>query len=229
MSELKGLGTKEFSGHDPAQPRISERLYSDRATERVLLRLQQEARHKLRARKMLSLVSLGSTLAAVFSAAFVAVSALNIEYAPFIILVAAGILSSSIANFFKGQLEDEVDVELETRRRDDERFQLVREWNAFEKISRGGVAKQSRRNHDSSLSDLLAELSENGTIGKVDGDVIHEALKRRNLIVHSGTSGLARSEELLLQERLSEINRLLLSKARASEERVRAIKENSTR
>lgn len=189
----------------------SESLYSDTLIERVLQRQAQGAKINARRRVLLSATS-SVAMAASASAMFIVITDVASLSGMDILITAVALLGLLIAIVLKflGEKDREArDLAREIYHLDDERVKLIREWIAFESLSRRIAERNGPANMSKSLIDIIESLSEDKIIGELDTSILKVSIKSRNEIVHTGQSSLSRSEEALLQERLSDINKRL--------------------
>lgn len=193
-----------------------ETVYSDIIADRLSYVKAQEARTRARRRIQLSAMSavaLAASTLAVFSLVFETLSLTISNLAP-LIMALLGVLVSIVTLFFRDRDRERQNLHREIYHIDTEKMQLIREWIAFESISRKIVSPSHGRNSPIRLSDIIDYLSSHGIIGELDRGILLASLRSRNEIVHTGESGLSPSEENLLLERLSDINRTLFNELR---------------
>jgi hypothetical protein len=189
-------------------------LYSDRLSENFLKRREEAARQRSQRRIYLSALSaVALSVSASFSFIFLT-DRLEVPIGDLLPMLAAlaSIFVAIVSIFFREREREKDNLKREIYHLDDERVRLVREWIAFESLSRQFVDREGRPNAPTSLIEIIQILSDRGVIGEIDTGILAASLKSRNQIVHTGESSLSRSEEALLQERLSEINERLFTK-----------------
>lgn len=191
-------------------------IYNDHLVDRMMLLREREARLKSQRRIYFSAVTAVALFISVFATFFTLINTLSIPFKELLPLSAAfiGFLVAILALFFRERERVRDDLKYEIYHLDFGKMRLVREWIAFESLSRKIISKSSRSNADLSLAKVIDLLSSEGIIGDIDKGILLACLKSRNGIVHTGESGLSASEEDLLQNRLSEINEALFRKLR---------------
>ncbi len=183
-------------------------LYSDDLTDRLLEIKAQEARRRVDRSLTLSAATAVGLSVSVFSSFYVFVEFipdLNDQLLPLSASL-IGALVAIFSIFFRAKEHARRDLSQEIYHLDDEKMRLIREWIAFERLSKVYVESELRQNAQQGLSETIEVLSASGIIGEIDKGILISALKSRNSIVHTGSSGLSPSEEILLQGRLSAIN-----------------------
>lgn len=183
-------------------------LYSDDITDRLLEIKTQEARKRF---SRLLYLSAATTLGLLLSVSSIFVvfvdfipNATDLQIPLSISLI--GAMVAILALFFREKEHATRDLRREIYHLDDEKMRLIREWIAFERLSKAYIESELRQNNQPGLSETIECLFANDILGEIDRGILISALKSRNSIVHTGNSGLSSSEEILLQGRLSEIN-----------------------
>lgn len=195
-------------------------IFSDKIADRILDRKRHEALQRSKRRVYLTAVT---SMSLVGAATFGAISVLDIFSSQFqdlapVIAALAAIYVAVISFFLRERDRERFDLQREIYHIDDENLRLLREWIAFESLSRALYELDGRatNSQNANVSSLLDYLSENQIIGRLDREIVRASLNTRNHIVHEGESSLSRSEEMLLQERLSRINEDLFEKLRVA-------------
>jgi hypothetical protein len=193
---------------------VVENIYSDDLAEALISQAEQKAKLRSRTRLMLSFMAALSAVIGVVSAGVVLSSVVDItDSSPvFFAAFVLGIFGWTAAIFLKflgDTAQEKTELVREMYHLDDEKIRLVREWIAFEGLSRQLILSDKRSNAQLNLTEIIQGLSDKGVVGEIDRGILLAALRSRNEIVHTGQSGLSRSEEGLLQERLSSINKIL--------------------
>lgn len=186
-------------------------LYSDILVDKLIKRKEYEARYRSRRRVYLA-ASSAVALSVSASSVFIGILALAPNSSDILLPMVgslAGLLVSIVIFFFLQRERERHELKREIYHLDDGKMRLIREWIAFERLSREFVEADMKPNTSRSLTEIIELISERGLIGEIDKGILTSALKSRNAIVHNGSSGLSASEEELLQSRLSVINEVL--------------------
>jgi hypothetical protein len=197
-------------------------IFSDKIADRLLDRKRREALSRSRRRVYLTALSSASIIGAATLLAIYFLDRFSIHFQDFapVIAALAAIYVAVFSFFLREQDRERLDLQREIYHIDDENLKLLREWIAFESLARALFELDSRATNtqNTNVSSLLDYLSENRIIGSLDREIVRASLNTRNHIVHEGESSLSRSEEMLLQERLSRINEDLFDKIRVAKE-----------
>lgn len=193
-----------------------ETLYSDFLADRLIEVREKEAHLRFHRRRILSLISSASSFAAISSLLLILFYLIPYSVEVLIGIMASllGFLIAIITYVFRESDREKQALKYEVYHLDNSKIKLIREWIAFERLSKQLIESRIRPNSPQKLTETIDLIFEADLIGDIDRSILIAALKSRNKIVHIGESGLSQSEESLIQDRLSEINEVLFTELR---------------